>query len=105
MLDDECTLVYSFGMPSRWPAIPGGFQREKHAMTSEQLKATVRQQPFRPFTIRMVDGRTFAVTHPDFVMVSPTGRTAILFEPDDSYRVVDLMLMNELDVSAPKPAG
>lgn len=74
-------------------------------MTGEQLKATIRQQPFRPFTIRMVDGRTFAVSHPDFVMVSPTGRTAILFEPDDSYRVVDLMLMNELDVSAPKPAG
>lgn len=74
-------------------------------MTSEQLKATIRQQPFRPFTIRMVDGLAFTVTHPDFVMVSPTGRTAILFEPDDSYRVVDLMLMNELEVPANKNAG
>jgi hypothetical protein len=78
---------------------------ENPAMTSEQLKATIRQQPFRPFIIRMVDGRSFAVSHPDFVMVSPTGRTAILFEPDDSYSVVDLMLMNELDVPAPKAAG
>jgi hypothetical protein len=74
-------------------------------MTSEQLKATIRQQPFRPFTIRMVDGRAFTITHPDFVMVSPTGRTAILFEPDDSYSVVDLMLMNELEVPAAKNAG
>lgn len=74
-------------------------------MTSEQLKTTIRQQPFRPFTIRMVDGRSFTITHPDFVMVSPTGRTAILFEPDDSYRVVDLMLMNELEVPATKSAG
>ena len=45
------------------------------------------------------------VSHPDFVMVSPTGRTAIIFEPDDSYSVVDLMLMNEFDVPPPKAAG
>jgi hypothetical protein len=38
-------------------------------------------------------------------MVSPTGRTAILFKPDDSYSVVDLMLMNELEVPAAKNAG
>jgi hypothetical protein len=74
-------------------------------MTSEQLKATLRQQPFRPFTIRMVDGRSFTVSHPDWVFVSPTGRTAMLFEPDDSYSVVDLMLMNELEVPATKNAG
>ncbi|MFM8290960.1 MAG: hypothetical protein ACKOC4_04585 [Planctomycetia bacterium] len=74
-------------------------------MTSEQLKTTLAQQPFRPFTIRMVDGRAFTVSHPEWVIVSPTGRTAILFAPDDSYHVVDLMLMNELEVPATKNAG
>lgn len=74
-------------------------------MTSEQLKATLNQQPFRPFTIRMVDGRAFTVSHPEWVMVSPTGRTAILFTPDDSHHVVDLMLMNELDVPSTQNAG
>jgi hypothetical protein len=74
-------------------------------MTSEQLKATIRQQPFRPFAMRMVDGRSFTVSHPDWVMVSPTGRTAIVFEKDDSYSVVDLMLMSELEVPAAKNAG
>lgn len=67
-------------------------------MTSEQLKATLRQQPFQPFTIRMVDGRAFHVPHPEWVIVSPSGRTAILFEQDDSHSVLDLMLMNELKV-------
>lgn len=62
-------------------------------MTSEQLNATIRQ---RPFAIRMVDGRSFTVSQSDWVTVSPTGRTAILFEKDDSYSVVDLMLMSEL---------
>lgn len=64
-------------------------------MTSEQLKATIRQRPFRPFTIRMVDGRSCTVTNPDVVMVSS----------DDSSIVVDLMLMNELEVPSPRGAG
>ena len=74
-------------------------------MTSAQLKATLRQQPFRPFTVRMVDARSFTVSHPEWVFVSPTGRTAMLFEPDDSYSVVGLMLMNELEVLPTKNAG
>ncbi|NQW48287.1 MAG: hypothetical protein HQ464_11050 [Planctomycetes bacterium] len=50
------------------------------------------EQPFRAFTIHMVDGRVFPVAHPDFVAVSPTGRTVIVFQHDDSYNVVDLFL-------------
>jgi hypothetical protein len=56
-------------------------------MTIEQFKDTLYQQPFRPFTIRMADGRTFQVVHPDFVARSPTGRTIIVYQPDDSYSV------------------
>jgi len=69
-------------------------------MSSEQLEATLRQQPFQPFTIRLVDGRSFHVPHPEWVIVSPSGRTAIVFEQDDSHSVLDLMLMNELKVPA-----
>ena len=53
----------------------------------------------------MVDGRSFAVAYPDWVMVSPTGRTAIIFEKDDSYSVIDLALMSELEVPSTKNAG
>lgn len=74
-------------------------------MTSERLQATIRQQPFRRFSIRMVDGRSVAVAHPDRVMVSPTGRTAIIFEKDDSDGVVDPMLMSGLEVPSPRNAG
>jgi hypothetical protein len=69
-------------------------------MTSEQLKATLRHQPFRPFTIRMVDGRTFHISHPEWVFVSPSGRTAVVFEPDDSNSMLDVMLMSELQIPA-----
>lgn len=71
--------------------------------TSEQLKATLRQRPFRPFTIRMVDGRSFTVPHPDWVMVSPTGRAAILFEPDDSDSVARRVSMPPPALTAAPP--
>lgn len=67
-------------------------------MTTEQFRSTLHLQPFRPFTIRMADGRTFDVAHPDFVAQSPSGRTAIVFQPDDSYSILDLLLMTELEV-------
>jgi hypothetical protein len=68
-------------------------------MTTEQFKTTLHLQPFRPFTIRMADGRTFQVSHPDFVAQSPSGRTVIVFQPDESYSVLDLLLMTELQVA------
>lgn len=30
--------------------------------------------PFRPFRLRMVDGRTFDVYHPDYLMIATAGR-------------------------------
>jgi hypothetical protein len=68
-------------------------------MTTEQFKTTLHQQPFRPFTIRMADGRSFEVSHRDFVAQSPSGRTVIVFQPDESYSVLDLLLMTELQVA------
>jgi hypothetical protein len=73
-------------------------------MTAEQFRATLHLQPFRAFTIRMADGRSFAVAHPDFVALSPSGRTVIVVQPDESYRVLDLLLMSELQVPNGQPA-
>ncbi len=69
-------------------------------MTTEQFRATSHLQPFRPFTIQMADGRAFHVNHPDFIAQSPSGRTVIVFQSDESYSVLDLLLMSELEVSS-----
>lgn len=69
-------------------------------MTIEQFRATLRLQPFHPFTIRMADGRKFDVSHPDFIAQSPTGRTVVVFQSDESYSVLDLLLMTELEVQS-----
>jgi len=69
-------------------------------MTTEQFRATLHQSPFRPFTIRMADGRAFDVAHRDFVALSPSGRTVIVFVSEESYSILDLLLISELDVHA-----
>lgn len=79
----------------------GGYDE---CMTTEQFKATLHLQPFQPFTIRMADGRAFPVAHPDFIALSPSGRTVIVFQPDESYSALDLLLMSELRVANGRPA-
>jgi hypothetical protein len=67
-------------------------------MTAEQLRALRETQPFRPFTIHLADGRSLTVPHRDFVSQSPGGRTIIVYRSDESFSVVDLYLVTELEV-------
>jgi hypothetical protein len=73
-------------------------------MTTEQFRAMLHQQPFRPFRIRMADGRAFDVAHRDFVAMSPTGRTVIVYQDGEDFNVLDLLLMTELQVADGHPA-
>lgn len=66
-------------------------------MTIEEFKTALQREPFQPFTIRMADGRSFAVKHRDFVARSPSGRTVTVYGDDDSSSVLDLLLMTELE--------
>jgi hypothetical protein len=69
-------------------------------LTIEKLRAAHRAAPFRPFTIRMADGRSFLIPHPDFLFINPSGRTVIVAHQDDSYNIIDLLLMTEIEVAA-----
>jgi hypothetical protein len=68
-------------------------------MTVEQLKLIWKADPFRAFTIHLADGRDIAVNHRDFLMPSPSGRTVIVYQPDDSFNIIDLLLVTDLEVS------
>ncbi len=70
-------------------------------MTAEQLRTLREANPFRPFTIHLADGRALEVPHRDFVSQSPGGRTIIVYRADDSFSLVDLYLVTELELQAP----
>jgi hypothetical protein len=67
-------------------------------MTIEQLRAVYQAQPFRPFTLHLADGDKLHVPHADFLSHSPNGRTLIVYAEDDSFSIVDLLLVTRLEV-------
>jgi len=69
-------------------------------MTVQQLRDMWRAQPFQPFTMHLADGREIRVQHQEFLAMSPSGRTAIVYQPDDSFNVIDLLLVTDLEVKA-----
>ncbi len=68
-------------------------------MTIQQLRAAHHAAPFRPFTVHMADGRSFHVPHPDFLFMSPSGRTVIICEENEEFSILDLLLMTEIQMS------
>jgi hypothetical protein len=70
-------------------------------MTIEQLRNVYDAQPFQPFIMHLADGRSIPVMHREFMTSAPSGRTIIVYQPDDTLNIVDLRLVTNLDV---KPA-
>ncbi len=67
-------------------------------MVIDQLRKLFEAQPFHPFMMHLADDRQLPVVHREFIMVSPSGRTAIVYQPDDSFNIVDLLLVTDLEV-------
>jgi hypothetical protein len=49
----------------------------------------------------MGDGRSLRVDHPEFLSRSQSGRTIVVHQPDESFRVLDMLLVTELEVHPP----
>lgn len=67
-------------------------------MTQEMLKKAWKAEPFEPFRIRTADGREYNVPHPDFIMLSPSGRTVVVADSDETFEMIDLLLVASIHV-------
>ncbi len=66
-------------------------------MTIEQLRRMHQARPFRPFRVHMADGRHLDVSHPEFLAHTPAGRTVVIAQPDESFELIDLLLVTSLE--------
>ena len=66
-------------------------------MTIDQLRNFYDAKPFQPFVIHLADGREIPVRSREFIMSVPSGRTVIVCQPDDSWNVIDLLLVTDLE--------
>ncbi|MBI1349278.1 hypothetical protein GC163_23660 [bacterium] len=71
-------------------------------MTIERVRELYHAQPFRPFVIHLADGRAIPVHHQEFIAASPTWRTLVVYKPDDSMNIIDLLLVTDLELRVPQ---
>ena len=72
-------------------------------MTTREFRSVFEALPFRPFKVYLADGREVAIRHQDYALLSPTGRTVIVYQDDDSFQVLDLMLATGVEVNGRRP--
>ncbi len=71
-------------------------------MDLEGVREALLKRPFEPFSIRLADGRSLAVRHPEMVAVGT--RRIIVVEPDDSWSVIEPLLIVSLDYNGERSA-
>jgi hypothetical protein len=65
-------------------------------MTSDQVKELYRAKPFKPFTLHLADGDTIPVKSPEFMWMTPGGRTIFVSQGGDSAAIIDLLLVTKI---------
>jgi hypothetical protein len=66
-------------------------------MTSDQIRKALRSEPFKPFLIKTTGGREYMVRHPEMILLSPSGRTLALADSEDTFVVIDVLMIESLD--------
>ena len=69
-------------------------------MTIEELRSARDATPFRPFSIHLSDRRTYRIPQRDYLAVAPSGRTIIVYETNEAFRIIDFYLVNGLEYEA-----
>ncbi|HUS33725.1 MAG TPA: hypothetical protein VM680_00080 [Verrucomicrobiae bacterium] len=73
------------------------------------MKAKIRELlhsvPFRPFIIRMADGRQYRIDHPDFVLAAATDVPQVTIEESDGKtHFFSALLISSVELVAGSPS-
>jgi hypothetical protein len=66
------------------------------------VRDALRREPFEPFAMRLADGRSLEVRHPEFVAVGNRRIGVISADEAESWSVIEPLLIVSLD-ALPKP--
>jgi hypothetical protein len=72
-------------------------------MTIESILRLHDAQPFQPFVLHRADGGAIPVRHREFMASAPSGHSLFVFRPDDSFNIIDLLLVTDAEVTPNAP--
>ncbi len=73
-------------------------------MTIQAIREVTYAEPFRPFALRLAGGPSVKVAHPDYIAFGPKGRTVFVYGANESFKVIDVMLVTELEIQEGRSA-
>jgi len=53
----------------------------------------------------MADGRAFHIPHPDFLLITPAGRTVVAVDQNGVVHILDLLLKTEIETDTAPAAS
>ncbi len=72
-------------------------------MAPPVIRELLDAQPFCPFSVCLPDGERVLVPTSDHAQLSPAGRRFVVFSDDDRMRILDPILIPEVEVANPQP--
>src|SRR5207248_1468895 len=69
-------------------------------VTKDAVQSTLHAQPFKPFLLRLTDGTLIPVPHPEFMVLSQGGRTAIVNTEGEKFSIIDLGLVTTIELGS-----
>jgi hypothetical protein len=67
-------------------------------MDALAIRQVLGARPFQPVVLHLADGRSLDIPHSDFASISQSGRRVIVEKSDDSFEIVDVLLINSVEV-------
>lgn len=65
-------------------------------MTTDQIRELYRARPFKPFRVHLADGESVLVKSPEFMWMTPGGRTLFVSPGGEAAEIIDLLLVTRI---------
>ena len=69
------------------------------------IREAISATPFRPFTIRTANQRAYVIPHPDWLTLSPKGRSLGIWNAEGGISIVDVAQITGIELLEPGDAG
>ena len=75
-------------------------------MHADEIRQLLHASPFRPFTVYLAGENSFVVSHEDFALLTPKGRTLIVSQTEkEAVDLLDVALIARIEVLDQKASG
>ncbi len=66
--------------------------------TTSQVREVIQAQPFRPFIVRLADGRNYQIDHPELAMLGPGNMDMLFVSGDEAIHLIYVPQIVEIQI-------